>query len=220
MFLLTCVILFTGWGQLRNMHHRSHDQHPGGGLPSMYHRSHDQGGSASRGGEVCIQGTGGVYIQEGGGVGQTSPLHLKWESGRYASYWNASLFITARKRSLRRLCFYTCLSTRGGGELSQYALQVVYQHTLQQVSGGGVISQHALQVSRPTRSGEVEGDLGGGSPGPHPRWKLRVSQVHTQGGLQAHTCGVSIPACTEAEPPPPPTATAAGGTHPTGMHSC
>ena len=48
-----------------------------------------------------------------------------------------------------------------------------------------------------------------------------------QGGLQAHTWGVSrptlrgvcIPACTEADPSQQ-TAIAAGGTHPTGMHSC
>ena len=43
---------------------------------------------------------------------------------------------------------------------------------------------------------------GGGSPGPHPG-------------------GGCIPACTEADTPrPQQTATAAGGTHPTGMHSC
>ena len=49
--------------------------------------------------------------------------------------------------------------------------------------------------------------------------------AHTHGGLHAHTQGGSpgphpggcIPACTEADPP---MATAAGGTHPTGMHSC
>ena len=45
---------------------------------------------------------------------------------------------------------------------------------------------------------EVEGDLARGVSRPTPRG--------------------SIPACTEADPPP--TATAAGGTHPTGMHSC
>ena len=43
-----------------------------------------------------------------------------WASERYASYLNDILFvITARKCSLRRLCFYTCLSfilfTGGGG---------------------------------------------------------------------------------------------------------
>ena len=55
---------------------------------------------------------------------------------------------------------------------------------------------------------------GGGSPGPH------------LGGLQAHIQGVSrptlggvIPGCTEADTPQQ-MATAAGGTHPTGMHSC
>ena len=48
------------------------------------------------------------------------------------------------------------------------------------------------------------------SPGPHPGWKFRGL---AWGGLQAHTRG-GIPACT------PLTATAAGGTHPTGMHSC
>ena len=79
--------------------------------------------------------------------------------------------------------------------------------------GGGVVSQHALQVSRPTPKEEAEGSgLGGGreclqahiqwrSPGPHPR-------------------GVGIPACTEADTPCQQMVTAAGGTHPTGMHSC
>ena len=71
-----------------------------------------------------------------------------------------------------------------------------------------MVSQHALQVSRPTPRGEVEGSVLEG------------------GALQAHTWGVSrptagwcIPACTEADTPQQ-MATAAGGTHPTGMHSC
>ena len=72
----------------------------------------------------------------------------------------------------------------------------------------GVVSQHALQVSRPTPKGEVEGDLamGGGSrptpkgevegnlawgsPGPHPRGKLRGIWPWG-GGFQAHTQGGS-----------------------------
>ena len=62
-------------------------------------------------------------------------------------------------------------------------------------------------------------------PDPHPRGKLRGlaggggwSQAHTQGSVSPgpHQRGC-IPACTEEDPP---TATAAGGTHPTGMHSC
>ena len=52
------------------------------------------------------------------------------------------------------------------------------------------------------------GEMSAGSPGLH----LGV------GGLQAHTWGgVSQDALRQ---PTPPTATAAGGTHPTGMHSC
>ena len=54
------------------------------------------------------------------------------------------------------------------------------------------------------------------SPGPHPGG-VEGSGL---GGLQAHTGGGGIPACTEADPPPQLTATAAGGTHPNGMHSC
>ena len=63
--------------------------------------------------------------------------------------------------------------------------------------------------SRPTPRGKIEGDQiqahtkwgnwGGSDPGPHPRGKLR--------GIRPRL------------PPQMPT-TAAGGTHPTGMHSC
>ena len=62
---------------------------------------------------------------------------------------------------------------------------------------GGKLKSLAWGVSRPTS---------GVSPGPH----LGGSQAHTQGGITAYT---------EADPPPQ-MATAAGGTHPTGMHSC
>ena len=54
--------------------------HIGGGcwLPSVNHRSHDQGGSAS------------------GGLGRPPPPEhygIRSISGRYASYWNAFLFV-------------------------------------------------------------------------------------------------------------------------------
>ena len=69
---------------------------------------------------------------------------------------------------------------------------------------------------------EVEGS-GLGSPGPHLGVSMLTPggclQAHIWGGLQAHTQG-SIPACTEADSPHEQMATAAGGTHPTGMHSC
>ena len=74
-------------------------------------------------------------------------------------------------------------------------------------SRGGGVTQHALQVSRPTPRWEVEGSGQDGSPGPHP------------GGVSRPTPGGCIPACPEADTPQE-TATAAGGTHPTGMHSC
>ena len=122
---------------------------------------------------------------------------------------------TARKRSLRRLCFHKCLSVHRGG------VCVVSQHTLQ------VVSQHALQVSR---GGSVYPSMPCRFPGPHPKgslWGLAGG-----GGLQAHTCrgspgphpggspgpypggrgGVSQHALRQTPP--------AGGTHLTGIHSC
>ena len=81
--------------------------------------------------------------------------------------------------------------------------------------GGGIPA--CLAGLQAHTQGEVEGSgLGGGGVSrPTPRGKLRglawgVLQAHTQGG---------IPACTEADTPHQ-MATAAGGTHPTGMHSC
>ena len=82
--------------------------------------------------------------------------------------------------------------------------------------------------------------LGGGSPGPQLRGKLREiwSRPTAKGDLSGGgACsgggcllwGVSTPggACSGGgggaccgDPPSPVTATAAGGTHPTGMHSC
>ena len=66
----------------------------------------------------------------------------------------------------------------------------------------GGVSQHTLQVSRPTPKGgeDLRGLAGGMSPGPHPGG----------GGVSQHALRQT----------PQLTATAAGGTHPTGMHSC
>ena len=80
----------------------------------------------------------------------------------------------------------------------------------------GGVSQHALQVSMSTPRGELEGSGWGGL------------QVHTQGeGLGVwpggspgpHLGGVSQHALRQPHLPQLMT-TAAGGTHPTGMHSC
>ena len=86
------------------------------------------------------------------------------------------MVFTARKRSLRRLCFYTCLSV----------------HT-----GGWYPSMHCRSPG-PHPGGKLRGLAwgGGGSPGPHLGGKLRGLawgglQAHTCRGLQAHIWGVS-----------------------------
>ena len=87
--------------------------------------------------------------------------------------------------------------------------------------------------SRPTPRGEIEGirsspqprgKLRGSDPGPQPRRKLRgIRSRPTPKGeikgdhIQAHTQGGNWGG---SGPDPPTTTTAAGGMHPTGMHSC
>ena len=71
MFLHACVILFMGErGWLSSMHHRSHDQHPGGGVgfPAYItgHMASIQGVGLHSGGSV----SGGSTYR---GVGQTPP---------------------------------------------------------------------------------------------------------------------------------------------------
>ena len=66
-------------------------------------------------------------------------------SGRYASYCNAFFIITARKQSLQRLCFYTCLSL------------------CSQIGGVWLVEE----VSRPTPGGRL-GVWTGGCPDPNP----------------------------------------------------
>ena len=63
-------------------------------------------------------------------------------------------------------------------------------------------------MSRPRSRGRLWGLAGG------------VSRLRPRGRLGGLAGGGCIPACTKADTPPQQTATAAGGTHPTGMHSC
>ena len=107
---------------------------------------------------------------------------------QYAQMCGINLFInstineiiTARKRSLQRSCFYTCLSVHGGYP----SMPCRWYPSMPCRSPGEYVSQHALQVSRPTPKGELEGSGQGGfsrmTPGgvgsPSPPW----------GGLQAH----------------------------------
>ena len=68
-------------------------------------------------------------------------------------------------------------------------------------------SVHSGGLQAHTQGGKL-GGWAGGSPGPH----LGESQGPDPGGVCLSVC---------CDPPPPQhTATAAGGTHPTGMHSC
>ena len=128
--------------------------------------------------------------------------------------------ITARKRSLRRLCFYTCLSvilfTRGGGFSTPTpggGWGVWPGGSPGSHPGGGRLggSGHGGSPG-PHPGGEVEGS-GQGSPGPHPKggWGVWL------GGVQVQTQGV-YPSMHWGRHPPQQTATAAGSTHPTGMH--
>ena len=66
----------------------SHSVHGGVLCPSMHHRSHDWGGrSLSGGGSV----QGRVSVQGGSWSGRPPPCTVS--RGRYASYWNAFLFV-------------------------------------------------------------------------------------------------------------------------------
>ena len=103
--------------------------------------------------------------------------------------------------------------------------------------GGGVVSQHALQVSRPTQGGSLGGSGQGGVSRSAPKGEVErdLVQAHSQGEVEGDldrggACSVGVPApggcllwggaCLGGGVETPMTATAAGGTHPTGMHSC
>ena len=88
-------------------------------------------------------------------------------------------------------------------------------------------------VSRPTTRGKLRG-LARGLSTPTPRGVSRPTpggslQAHTQGEVEGsgqwgfphpHPGGGVFQHALRQTPPPPWTATAAGGTDPTGMHSC
>ena len=133
-----------------------------------------EGRSASRGWGSASRGRGGLHSRVGGGLGR--PPRSTW-SGKAGGTHPTGMphcslppaNVVCEGYVFTRVCH--SVHKGGGGVLSQYALQVVYQHTLQQVSGGG------WYPSMPCRF-----------PGPHPVGKLRGIWV---GGLQAHTQGGS-----------------------------
>ena len=158
-----------------------------------------------------------------------SQAHKYWQLCKPIYSICMFFFITARKRSLQMLCFYTCLSvilfTRGGGASIPACIAVFCPQ-------GGVVSPHALQVSRSTSRGQVEGSGlvgGGGSPGSHPGGKLRglawgeVVSRPTPGGVSRPTprgWGEWISQHALRQASPQQMATAVDGTYPTGIHSC
>ena len=196
--------------------------HRGGWYPSMHCRWYSSMPCSRSPGRVISQHALQVSrptprgeVEGSGGVGSPDP-HLGGAksiifkaSQLHGSFLMLHFLPPAMKLGQGYVFTHVCDSVHRG-MVSQHALQVVFLHALQQVSRGA-ISQHALQVSRPTPRGKLRGLA---------RWGLGP----TPGGLQAHR-GVSRPTprgCVSqhALRQIPPTATAAGGTHPTGMHSC
>ena len=111
----------------------------------------------------------------------------------YKVVTSVNAIFTARKQSLRRLYFYTCLSV--------HSLSSVSASPRGRFGGSG----WGEGVQAHTRSGGSQPMPGG------------VVQAQAQGEVsRPKGC---IPACTEADTPQQ-MATAAGSTHPTGMHSC
>ena len=125
--------------------------------------------------------------------------------GRFTKCKRAAVVYFLKTRGAQPRCYYRPQRSWG---------KVIFSEACVKNSVQGRVSRH-------TPRGEVGGVCLGGLR-PTPRGEVGGSD---QGGFQAHTWGGpspgpgDIPACTEAEPPPQQMATAAGGTHPTGMHS-
>ena len=122
---------------------------------------------------------------------------------------------TARKRSFRRLCFYRCLSVHGG-----VCLSACWETPQGDPPARETPLPRRPPFSRPTPRGKLrgirsrptpKGKIEGIRSRPTPKGEIKGDQIqaHTQGGNSGGS-----------GPDPPQTTTAAGGTHPTGMHSC
>ena len=119
---------------------------------------------------------------------------------------------------MQRLCFYTCQSVQGGWYPSMHCRFL-------STEGSGIPACIAGLQAHTRGGGGSWGVWPGGSPGAQLGFG-RSWGVWPGGGVSSPTTWglvVGIPACTEAStphPPPQQMAAAAGGTHPTGMHSC
>ena len=196
MFLHVSVILFTGCGipaclaVLQGGVVSQHALQVSRPTPRGSLRGLAGGGGVSR---PTLEGRG-LQATPRGGL-QAHPPADVYCCRRYASYWIAFLCY----RCLQKLC-------RSWGKVMFLHVSVIlftggWYPSMPCSSPGGVVSQHALQVSRPTPRGSLRG-LARGVSRPTPRG---VSRPHP---------GVV------SRPNPQQMSTAAGGTHPTGLHSC
>ena len=99
--------------------------------------------------------------------------------------------ITARKRSLRRLCFYTCLSfcPQGGGWYPCMHCMWYQSMPCRSLGWGQQYQSMPCRSLGPHPREKLRGLACGGSPGPH------------SGGSPGPHQGEGIAACTEADPP-------------------
>ena len=100
--------------------------------------------------------------------------------------------VTARKRSLRRLCFYTCLSTVGAGVGCLgpgERLGVRVGGVSRPIPRGGCWGpDRGMSVHAPIPKGEVGGSCGGVCPGPH------LGGAQAWGGVSQHALRQTPPA--------------------------
>ena len=117
-------------------------------------------------------------------------LHWQREKGktknRYLELLTFALvsFITVRKRSLRRLYFYTCLSfcPRGGRYPSMHC-RWFPSMPCSRSRGGELVYHYALQVSRPTPKGKLRGLARGVS---RPTWEGGCTRFTPRGCVSQH----------------------------------
>ena len=137
--------------------------------------------------------------------------------GQILPFWTrrGHLVSTTRKRSLRRLCFYTFLSvilfTGGGGGISACIAGGIPACLAAGLLEGGIPACLAGFQTH-TQGGSWGSGWGGSRPTPKgevEKSDLRGLQAHTWGGVSRLTSrgspgphpGGCIPACTEADPP-------------------
>ena len=120
------------------------------------------------------------------------------------------------RRLCRLGCFYRCVSVhRGSGAIPACIAGGIPACLAAGLQGGGILACLA-GFQADTQGGSLGGSGWGGSPGPHPRGKLRGVPAPGGGVSALGGRGLLVGGCGD----PPMMATAAAGTHPPRMHSC